>query len=124
MCTRDLSLKVKRPKSEADHSPPSSAEIKNAWSYTSIPQYVFMAWCLVKHRDNFTFNFYFRNLICKIKGEVSLYPSITKWSGGEAPFRTQMESVKVMQVPAPSNHAMKASGVEVKLHAFLTSGVS
>jgi hypothetical protein len=28
---------------------------KNAWSYTSTPQYVFMAWCLVKHRDNFTF---------------------------------------------------------------------
>jgi hypothetical protein len=42
---------------EADHSPPSSAEVKNAWSYTSTPQYVFMAWCLVKHRDNFTFTF-------------------------------------------------------------------
>jgi hypothetical protein len=27
----------------------------NAWSYTSTPQYVFMVWCLVKHRDNFTF---------------------------------------------------------------------
>jgi len=27
----------------------------NAWSYTSTPQYVFMAWCLVKHRDNLTF---------------------------------------------------------------------
>jgi hypothetical protein len=22
-----------------------------------VPQYVFMAWCLVKHRDNFTFIF-------------------------------------------------------------------
>jgi hypothetical protein len=30
-----LSLGVKRPGREADHSPPSSAEIKNAWSYTS-----------------------------------------------------------------------------------------
>jgi hypothetical protein len=50
-----LSLGVKRPGHEADHSPPSSAEVKNAWSYTSTPQYVFMAWCLVKHRDNFTF---------------------------------------------------------------------
>jgi hypothetical protein len=38
---------------EADHSPPSSAEVKNAWSYTSTPHYIFMAWCLVKHRDNF-----------------------------------------------------------------------
>jgi hypothetical protein len=36
---------------EADHSPPSSAELKNAWSYTSTPQYVFIAWCLVKHRS-------------------------------------------------------------------------
>jgi hypothetical protein len=50
-----LSLGIKRPGCEADHSPPSSAEIKNAWSYTSTPQYVFMAWCLVKHKDNFTF---------------------------------------------------------------------
>jgi hypothetical protein len=30
------------------------------WSYTSTPQYVFMAWCLVKHRDNFTFTFMLR----------------------------------------------------------------
>jgi hypothetical protein len=29
-----LSLGVKRPKCEADHSPPSSAEVKNARSYT------------------------------------------------------------------------------------------
>jgi hypothetical protein len=52
-----LSLGLKRPGREADHSPPSSAEVKNAWSYTSTPQYVFVAWCLVKHRDNFTFTF-------------------------------------------------------------------
>jgi len=31
-----LSLGVKRPGREADHSPPSSAEVKNAWSYTSV----------------------------------------------------------------------------------------
>jgi hypothetical protein len=30
-------LGVKRPEREADHSPPSSAEVKNAWSYTSTP---------------------------------------------------------------------------------------
>jgi hypothetical protein len=33
---------------EADHLPPSSSEIKNVWSYTSTPQYAFMAWCLIK----------------------------------------------------------------------------
>jgi hypothetical protein len=38
---------------EPDHSPPSTAEVNNVWSYTST--YVFMAWCLVKHKENFTF---------------------------------------------------------------------
>jgi hypothetical protein len=27
---------------ESDHSPPSGAEGKSAWNYTSTPQYVFM----------------------------------------------------------------------------------
>jgi hypothetical protein len=30
---------------------PSSAEVKNSWSYTSTPTYVFIAWCLVKYVD-------------------------------------------------------------------------
>jgi hypothetical protein len=42
-------LGVKRPKREANHSPPSRAEIKNGWSYTSTPPYVCIAWCLIKH---------------------------------------------------------------------------
>jgi hypothetical protein len=29
-------LGVKRPERETDHSPPSSAEVKNAWSYIRI----------------------------------------------------------------------------------------
>jgi hypothetical protein len=32
-----LSLAVKRPRREADHSPTSSAGVKNAWSCTSTP---------------------------------------------------------------------------------------
>jgi hypothetical protein len=47
------------PGREADHSPPSSAEVKNAWSYTSTPPYVFMALYLAKHRDNFNFTNYY-----------------------------------------------------------------
>jgi hypothetical protein len=35
---------------EADLSPPSSAEVKNAWGCTSAPPYVFKAGCLVKHK--------------------------------------------------------------------------
>jgi hypothetical protein len=34
-----LSLGAKRSEREAEHSAPSSAEIKNAWSYTSIPSF-------------------------------------------------------------------------------------
>jgi hypothetical protein len=32
-----LSLGIKLPGREANHSPPSSAEVKNAWSYISTP---------------------------------------------------------------------------------------
>jgi hypothetical protein len=53
--TRALSPDVKWSGSEADHSPPSRTEVKNAWSYTSTLPYDFRAWCLVKHRDTFTF---------------------------------------------------------------------
>jgi hypothetical protein len=47
-----LSLGINHPGREADHSPPSSVEVKNAWSHTSTPQNV-IAWSLVKHSDNF-----------------------------------------------------------------------
>jgi hypothetical protein len=54
---------VKRPGHEADHSPQSSAEVKNAGNYTSASQYALMAWCSVEkkkenHRDNFSFTFH------------------------------------------------------------------
>jgi hypothetical protein len=42
---------VKRPGREADHWLLSSAEVQNAWSYTSIPLSVLMAWYLVKPKD-------------------------------------------------------------------------
>jgi hypothetical protein len=34
---------------EADHSPPSSAEVKNAWNCNSTSQYAFMECCIVEH---------------------------------------------------------------------------
>jgi hypothetical protein len=36
-CTPAPSLGVKRPGREADHPPPSNADVKNAWLYTSTP---------------------------------------------------------------------------------------
>jgi hypothetical protein len=61
-----LVLGVKQLEHEADHLPPFSAEVTNAWSYTSTPSYAFIVWCLFKYRihlhgmvlrqrDNFTF---------------------------------------------------------------------
>jgi hypothetical protein len=47
------SVGAQRSGREDDHSPPSSAEVKNAWSYTSHPQYVFMARCSEKAQGQF-----------------------------------------------------------------------
>jgi hypothetical protein len=54
---------VKWPGHEVNHSPPSNAEVRKVWSYTFIPPYTFMMWCLniyyhelnIKQGDNFTF---------------------------------------------------------------------
>jgi hypothetical protein len=35
---------------EADDSPPSRGEVKNAWSYTSMPKRAFTAWFLFRHK--------------------------------------------------------------------------
>jgi hypothetical protein len=52
----NLSLGVNRPRSEADHSPPSSAEVKECVEmYLHSTQYAFIAFCLVKLREDFTF---------------------------------------------------------------------
>jgi hypothetical protein len=59
-----ISLGVKLLGCEADHSLPSSTKVKNAWIYTSTPQYAFTMWCSVKklHRYNFTFTCISNNL--------------------------------------------------------------
>jgi len=61
---------IKWPWCEADHSPPSSAKVKNTCSYIPpLPHmssccdslsggYVLMVWYLVKNRDNFAFVIY------------------------------------------------------------------
>jgi hypothetical protein len=50
-----LSPGVKWQELKAVHSPPASAKVKKTWIYTFTPPYVFLACCLVKHRDNFAF---------------------------------------------------------------------
>jgi hypothetical protein len=42
-----LSPGLKRPGREADNSPPTNAEVKKMWIYTSTPPYAFMVWYLI-----------------------------------------------------------------------------
>jgi hypothetical protein len=51
-------LRLKRLGCEVDHSPPSSS-----WIFTSIPLYIFMAWCLIKYRDKFIFFFFTKPIL-------------------------------------------------------------
>jgi hypothetical protein len=55
MDTTGFLLGVKRQGREANHLPPTSAEAKKTWIYTSTPRNVFMAKCLIKHRDLYLF---------------------------------------------------------------------
>jgi hypothetical protein len=49
------------PEREYNLSLPPNAEFKNAWS-DNPPSYVFMTWCLFKHRENFVSVTYFPSL--------------------------------------------------------------
>jgi hypothetical protein len=44
-------LGEKQPALEADRSPPSSAEVKNSWSYTYILRYIFISRSSSNNRD-------------------------------------------------------------------------
>jgi hypothetical protein len=74
-----LSLAVKRPGRESDHSPPSSAEVKNSWSYTSVPDTPSWRDAQLKHRDNFTFTLLLLLLLLQfccwlwLHGVISIY---------------------------------------------------
>jgi hypothetical protein len=52
----------------ADHSPPSSAEVKDARSCTSTPLCVFMLWYSGKHRHNFTFTH--KGILCIVLSAI------------------------------------------------------
>jgi hypothetical protein len=60
------------------------------WSYTSPPQYIFMAWCLVKPRDNLTF----------IWGELFRYviQLLPRWCEGVGVVNEKFYSAKFMSL--------------------------
>jgi hypothetical protein len=55
MGTGFLSFGSKRSGREADHLPRSSTEVKECVELYIHSPNVFVTWCLVKYRDNFTF---------------------------------------------------------------------
>jgi hypothetical protein len=55
MRTRGFFPQVKLQERETDNSPPTSAEVKKTSIYLSTRSYVFLALCLAKQRDSFTF---------------------------------------------------------------------
>jgi hypothetical protein len=61
-----LSLVVKRPGREADHSPPSSAKVRMRGAIPPLPQFSFMAWCSIK-----------------AQGQLCLYLSTVSFPGGK-----------------------------------------
>jgi hypothetical protein len=61
------------------HSPPTTAEVKNTCIYTSTPPHVLMAYCLnlVKHRDNWGYNFWRHDR----NQQVMTTPNVHNWQG-------------------------------------------
>ena len=57
-----LPRSLKWPVRVADHSPPCTAEIINAWMYTSTAPYAFMKKCTVQYRNNLLLQYY-RDLV-------------------------------------------------------------
>jgi hypothetical protein len=51
--TGDLSLGVKQPAREADHSPPSMPRSRMRGAISPLPQYGFTAWCSVEAHGQF-----------------------------------------------------------------------
>jgi hypothetical protein len=70
-------LGIKKPEREGEHPPPSSAEDKTMWSYTSTPPYMFTVRCSIKQRDNRIFAFICRSVDGYSDGQTDQYIRVT-----------------------------------------------
>jgi hypothetical protein len=111
------------PRREADHSPPSSAEVKNVWSYTSTPHYVFMAWCLVKH---FNLNLY---LACSYKTSGTItelhlrFQTVNGLMGSRLPLNTNLSHfyARPVQTPITKLKLMSAGVAGLRMQSSTTA---
>jgi hypothetical protein len=111
-----LSPGVKRPRREGDQSPPASAEVKKMWIYTSTPPYAFMALCSIKHRNNFTFYYYYSSWLS--------YPSIQNFPGTNSTATSNLTrnevktSVIIMKTTYPEVASRGNSRMSFMLNVF------
>jgi hypothetical protein len=68
---------VKQPGPEADHLSLFSAEVMNAWSYTPL-SCVFVAWCLIVHRDIFAFTLKINDILSHSTTKIPLTSANTE----------------------------------------------
>jgi hypothetical protein len=110
---------VKRAVRGDARSPPSSAEDRNVWSYTSTPPYDFKVWYLLKHKNIFTvvkcFIYMFMTVsigssytLCYVT-TVVLRPTVEKIDQVKfslrciGPTRTKMKFVQQMLLQIPQS---------------------
>ena len=76
-------LEVKRPGCEAEHSPPSDAEVKNSWSYTSSPTYICIVhgqFCLIRGQVHVKYKLVLMRFAAKNKITNHFLPKIVPYS--------------------------------------------
>jgi hypothetical protein len=103
--SRLVSAGVKRSARKSDHYHPSSAEVKNTWSYISTSQYVFMVLCLVKQKNICTLCF-------TIVRNIFVYESADKperYSYGGQPAR-------VSDIPLPNLKSLGRQDALISSH--------
>jgi hypothetical protein len=63
---------------EDNNQPPSGAHIKNAWSFTFSFWYIFMPWCLIKHKGSLTISLYIKitELLVSGTGQANVIDSL------------------------------------------------
>jgi hypothetical protein len=88
-----LSPEIKWPGWEPDHSPPSSAKVKNGGTISPLPMSSWHRASLIKYRDNFTFFFYL--VSWKL---VSWFKSWNGWNTDTHTDSIRMESRLTIQI--------------------------
>jgi hypothetical protein len=67
-----LSVKLKRLEREVNHTPSSISEVMNEWSSFHIHLYIFMARCLIFHKDNFVLLYTIRKENGLVYNDISI----------------------------------------------------